>query len=175
MLPCLVLTSMLAPCLGCDDEPACPGCDDPLELAGTATFDGESHAFDDGVGIIYMAGTAANPCIDLVLVGGRSDSAAFDVYLAPPEGGGPLEVTSVGFGGAYSPEDYGLYNEDITNFDGTFELEGNDEDSASASLTVTGGGRMYLSASEDFGPYMLTDVDVSVTGGWTIEWVEACD
>jgi hypothetical protein len=164
---------VLAPCLGCDDGEQLE-CDGAPQVEIAATFEGQSHAFDEGTAIVYMAGTAEDPCIDFVTVNATGQNGAIGVVLSPPEGGGPLEVTSVGFGGPYSSEDYGVYPEDLPKFNATFELEDSSDDCAQASVSVTGSNaRMYLSASEDWGPYMLTNVDLSVSGTYSVEWRDA--
>lgn len=171
-LPSIALALALAPCLGCDGGGL--ECDAAPDIAVAATFEGQSHAFDDGSAVVYMAGTAEDPCIDFVVVNATGQNGAIEVVLGPPEGGGPLEVTRVGFGGPLSPGDYGVYPEDITKFSATFDLEEHSEDCAQASVEVTGSNaRMYLEGSEDWGPYMLTNVNLSVSGTYSIEWQDA--
>jgi hypothetical protein len=170
----LALGFQLAACL---DESAdlCVGCDDPLEVTGTATFLGETHDFDDAFAEIRMAGTVDDPCIDYVHVIGKSETGNLAVVLSPTGVDGDFEVVAAGFG-EYSSEDYGVYNEDVSEFSATFELEDHDQTRARASLHVTATNvRAYLSASEDWGPYYLTNVDLSVSGGWSVEWTDACD
>jgi hypothetical protein len=176
--PSIALALVLAPCLGCDNGIGNGGgqleCSDAPEIEAAATFEARAHAFDEGKATIYMAGTAEDPCIDFVEVTAKGQDGAIQVYLNPPEGGGPLEVTGVNFGGPLSPEDYGLYPEDLGKFNATFNLEESNDDCAQASLEVTGSNaRMYLAASEDWGPYMLTNVSLSVSGTYAIEWQDA--
>jgi hypothetical protein len=168
----IALASALAACdsgtLQCDETP---------ELGGTATFEGDSHTFDHGQATIYMAGTREDPCIDAVSVTAKGEAGAVQVYMSAPEGGGPLALSVINFGEPYIPEKYGLWNEDISKFSATFELEERNDDCARGSLTVTGtDGRMFLAGSEDWGPYMLTDVDLTMSGTWSIEWRDqACE
>jgi hypothetical protein len=174
-LPSIALALVLAPGLGCDDGRL--ECGEAPEIAVAATFEGQSHAFDEGSATIYMAGTVEDPCIDFVEVfAKKSQGGSLTVLLSPPEGGGPMEVVSVDF--SSTDGDYGLYLEDYTKFSATFELERQSEDCAEASAEVTGSdARMFLEASEDWGPYMLTNVNVAVSGTYAIEWQEdaTCD
>lgn len=175
--PSIALALVLGSSLGCDNVGGGGGqleCSDAPEIEVAATFDGRAHVFDEGRANIYMAGTAKDPCIDYVVVTAKGQDGAIEVFLRPPEGGGPLEVTSVGFGGPFSPEDYGLYPEDLGKFNAALNLEQSNDDCAQASLEVTGSdARMYLAASEDWGPYMLTNVSLSVSGTYAIEWQDA--
>jgi hypothetical protein len=178
--PSIALALVLAPCLGCDNGVGGQlECGEAPEMEVAATFENRSHAFDQGSATIYMAGTAEDPCIDYVEVFAKSQGGSLTVLLSPPEGGGPMEVVRVGFVDFSSTGgDYGLYLEDYTKFSAAFELERQSEDCAEASVEVTGtNARMFLEASEDWGPYMLTNVNLAVSGTYAIEWQEdaACD
>jgi hypothetical protein len=188
-LSCLTLALALAACEGGAGEGEGEGsesgdtasssldCDEAPVITGAATFEGQAESFDNGSVVFYMNGTPEQPCINFVEVTVKGETAAMELFLSPPEGGGsPLELTGVNFGGPVSPGDYGVYPEDIPKFTADVELGEMGESCTAASFEVTGtDARMYLSGSEDWGPYMLTDVGLSVSGPWSIEWLDgAC-
>lgn len=147
-----------------------------LDATGAATFEGESHTFNDGSGSLRLAGSRKHPCLISATFYPEGSSAGMQVSLSPAQDGEPLHVSYVGFGGPVSPMDYGLYPDDEPEFDASFELGDADDDCAEAEASVSAdSARMYLTDSEDFGPYSLTDVSISVSGTWYVTWVEdAC-
>lgn len=159
----------------CEDDEL--QCDAAPEADGTATFEGKPHTFDDAYATIYMAGPHGDPCVKRVSVTASGETGSLRVSLSRPQGGGPLAVSGIGFGGPYSAEDYGLWPEDLAKFNASFEIDERSDSCAQASLTFAGSnGRMYLEASEDFGPYSLKDVQLAVSGTMAIEWSDgACE
>jgi hypothetical protein len=162
------LTILLAACLGC----AVDGGDEPLDcaaaptVAGSATFEGQTYVFDDADAVIHMSGTAEDPCIHSIEVEAEGAPVSLRVLVHGTE-----DLYSVQF---HRSVTYGAYDGELQYFNVSFEIEEQNEDCARASFDIEA-EEVRLGQDLDGamqGAHYLTDLDLSVSGTWTIEWVD---
>ncbi|MCA9698336.1 MAG: hypothetical protein KC431_12480 [Myxococcales bacterium] len=148
----------------------------PELIGGVATYEGDMVVFTEVLGEIILRGPEDDPCIDSVSITARNDEVALSLGI-DVHGDGSYDFSYAGFGGRFTPDEYGLYPEDEGKFVASWTVEELRDGCALASAGVVGtGGRMYLSGSEDWGPYTLDDVNVSVSGEFETNWYEGtCD
>lgn len=149
-------------------------CDTAINtVSGNATFDGEAATFDSGSVTVYTNGPIDQPCLKFIEIGTIGETSRMDFYAGYAEDGATLELSRVGYGEPIVPDLYGAQPDELPKFMFNLELGPLDQPCTQVDFDVTGTNvGFYLDGTDDPTTYVLTEVNTSVAGTWTVMWLD---